>query len=354
MNVVRFLHWNNENGLPAVFYGRPESQMFREAGRLGILVRPLNSTLKTGDLVNAFRLSRMLRADGINRLVVHQSQDLFVGAVARRLSSGGLRFIYSQHMHIGRDKKDWFHRWLYGQVDAVATPVQWLADRVMEKTSIPRDRIHVVPRGIEMDRFTLAQPDRAAARERLRLPKDKLVLGVVGRLDPKKCQDTVVRALKIVHDAGHEAHLLLMGNQTFSEGDEYVMRVQALIRELAMGEFVHLRPHQDDVEWAYAALDIFVLASKSEAYGMVTIEAMSSGLPVIGTADGGTLSLITPGETGLLVPPQDERKLADAILALVRDKDLAARLGRRARREALERFPHTRQVEAWKRLLIGL
>ncbi|MCP4685699.1 MAG: glycosyltransferase family 4 protein [bacterium] len=350
MNVLRFLGWMQKRGWEVILYGRPDTRMFVEARRRGLPVRRVYSTLRTGDLVNAWRLARHLRRDGVRRLVVHQSQDYFVGAFARRFSSGFTRLLSSQHMHIGGTKKDVFHSWLYRQFDAWATPVQWLADRVMEKTVVPPEKIHVIPRGIEIERFTANRPGRAEARAHYGLSEDDFVIGLIGRLDPKKCQDVAVKALAAVHASGHRAHLLLVGDQSFNEGDDYAASVHRKVDELGLGEQVHFHPHDKFVERAYAALDIFTMASRSECYGMVTIEAMVSGIPVIGTNDGGTVSLIDHERNGLLVEPRDVDGLAQALLRLIERPDLRDRLRREAQDEAVVKYSHLRQCEAWEAL----
>jgi len=350
MNVLRSLGWLQQRGWEVIFYGRPDTRMFIEARHRGLPVRRVYSTMRAGDFVNAWRLARHLKRDNVRRLEVHQSGDFFVGVFAHRFSGRRTRLISSQHMHIGGTKKDVYHAWLYRQFDAWVTPVQWLADRVMEKTVIPPEKIHVIPRGIEVDRFTSNLPDRSEARRHYKLADDDIVIGLIGRLDPKKCQDVVIRALATVHAAGHRAHLLLIGDQSHNEGDEYAASVYRLVNQLGLGDFVHFHPHDKLIERAYAALDIFTMASKSECYGMVTIEAMVSGVPVIGTNDGGTVSIIDHDRNGLLVTPRDVNQTAQALMKLIENPDLRNRLASEARNEAVEKYSHHRQCEAFEAL----
>jgi glycosyltransferase involved in cell wall biosynthesis len=84
---------------------------------------------------------------------------------------------------------------------------------------------------------------------------------------------------------------------------------------------------------------------------MVTIEAMASGIPVIATNDGGTVSLVNHGRNGLLVTPKNVDELAEAMLRLIEHPNLAHQLAETARREAVVRYSHTAQCEAWETLL---
>jgi len=354
MNVLRFLLWMQVRGWEMVFYGNPATQIYRKASEAGIPVRPVVSRRRFGDFVNAWRLARLARQDNARRLIVHRSPDLFLGVMARGFLRGYTRLIFCQHMHIGKKKKDFYHAWLYSRIDAFVTPVSWLAERVREKTSVRPDHLHIIPHGIEIERFTVGKPSREAARRRFGLPPEAWVAGLIGRLDPKKGQDIAIRALAMLHKSGHRPHLLLVGDQSFQEGDEYAGSIHRLVDELHLGNYVHFSPHQADIEWAYAALDVFVLASKSECYGMVTVEALVSGLPVIGTNDGGTVSLIDPGRNGYLVEPRNVDALAAALSSLLENRELVEKMGGAARREAVLKYSHASQCEAWEQMFAGL
>jgi len=354
MNVLHFLRWMRTRGWEAVFYGNPATRIYRQAFDSGMIVRSVISCRHFGDFINAWRLARLVRQDNVRGLIVHRSSDLFLGAMARRFSKEKTRLIFCQHMHIGKDKKDPYHAWLYRQIDAFVTPVTWLAERVLEKTSVLPEHLHIIPHGIEIERFTVGKPSREAARHRFGLPSDAWVAGLIGRLDPKKGQDIAIRAIAALHQSGHHPHLLLVGDQSFDQGDEYVQGIHRLVDALHLRDYVHFSPHQTDVEWAYAALDVFVLASKSECYGMVTIEALVSGLPVIGTNDGGTISLIDHGRNGLLVEPRNVDALAAALTVLLENRDQVIQMGASTQREAALKYSHTSQCASWERLFEDL
>lgn len=350
MNVVRFLRWLGERGWPVHLYAHPDHVMFRRAQEHGIAVRPIKARSRRGALGAMWALSRRAREDGLRILTVHQSTDLPVAVVSRRLAARSFELIFSQHMHLA-DKRDLLHTWQFNQLAAWATPVRWLADRVLEKTRIDPAKVHVVPRGIEISRFTIGRPSRQAARRKMHLPEDAWVAGVIGRLDPKKGQDVAIRAVHRVHEAGIPMHLLVVAGTSFVDRTNYAGYVRGLVQQLGLQEYVHFREHQPRPEYAYAALDCFLMASQSETYGMVTIEAMACATPVIGTADGGTLSLIDHERNGLLVTPMDPDQMAEALVRLIENPQLAATLAEEAEREAKIRFSHHTQCEHWERLL---
>ena len=348
MNVLRFLRWMAARGWPVFLYGRSDSVLFEHAVGTDIQVRPVNTSTRYGGPGNTIRLARQLSRDQLGFLTIHQSRDILLGVMARWLSRPSPRLLFHQHMQIGGSKRDPFHAWAYRQFDAFITPVPFLARQVLEKTAVPEARIHVIPRGIELERYTFSRPSRVEARARLDLPLSLRLLGIVGRLDPKKGQAVVVRALRRVLDAGEQLALVLVGAKTRGEESGYEAEVRLLIEDLKLTEQVYIRDYIPQTEFAFSALDYFVLASQSETYGMVTVEAMASRLPVIGTASGGTVDLIQPDHNGLLFSPGDDRQLADCLLRYLRDPAFADRMAARAEQDAIEKYSHLKQCLAWE------
>ena len=114
---------------------------------------------------------------------------------------------------------------------------------------------------------------------------------------------------------------------------------------------VQIYQGQDKSESIYPALDIFVLASYSETYGLVTIEAMASGLPIVATNAGGTAEIIANQETGLLFKPKNSDELADKLLKLIDNRGLAEEIAQKAQLDAVKRFSHKTQAERWAELI---
>ena len=351
MNVVRLAVWLRERGWEVVLYGDPESILAQKAGAGGVTVRRIVSDFKYGDLINARRLARHCRKDNVQRLIINYGRDLLLSVLAKKASGGFFKLILLQHMHVGGHKMDFFHTWEYKHLDAWVAPLPMFAERLTQTTRLDPGKIHVIPFGIELKRFTESRPTQEAARVRLNLPGDVLLAGIIGRLDPKKGQDVLIRACAGVQAAGHPLHLLVVGDKTANDETDYSRHLRELVTRLDLRGCVHLRPYQPEVEYAYAALDMFVLASHSETYGMVTIEAMACSLPVIGTAEGGTVQIIEDNVSGLLVPPRDVERLTEALLKLIRDRALAKRLGKQAAADAIGKYSHERQCSAVEQML---
>ena len=136
--------------------------------------------------------------------------------------------------------------------------------------------------------------------------------------------------------------LLLVGDDPFGAGRT---KAEAIARELALGERAVFAGIRRDVPQLLAASDAFVMPSLWEGLGLVFLEAMATGLPVLSTRVSAVPEVVVEGETGLLVPPSDAGALAAAMRAIASDAALRARLGSAGRARVRERFGLDRMVD---------
>jgi glycosyltransferase involved in cell wall biosynthesis len=158
----------------------------------------------------------------------------------------------------------------------------------------------------------------------------------VGRLIPIKGHVVLLRAFRQVLDARPDVRLDIAGRGVLEHG------LKDLARELELGDAVRFLGHVTPVQGAIEDSLAVVVPSLGEGFGMVALEAMERGRPVIAASIGGLEDIVREGETGLLVPPGEAEPLAEAMLALASDPARAAAMGVEARRRALERFPEDR------------
>lgn len=351
MNVLRLAEWLRDRGWSIILYTEPTSPLYEHAAKQNFVTRPINSRSKYRGLFSAPKLATQIKQDGVDVLVLHTNRQLLLAVLAKLLSGNRFKLVYQQHMHIGGSKTDLFHRWEYGKIDSWIAPLEMFASRVSKQTPMPAEKVVVIPFGVEIKKFTDRTFSRAAARETLSLPPDELIVGVVGRIDRLKGQDILIKAVSELHQNGLKAHILIMGDSTHQEGEQFATHLRSLTKELALSDFVHFRPHREDVAVAYHAIDIFAMTTYSETYGMVTIEAMAAGLPVVGSNDGGTMEIIKPGLTGFLVEPGNPASLAAALLKIGRDPELRKKLGAEAAIEASRNYSHLFQCERFENLM---
>ncbi|MFN3316630.1 MAG: glycosyltransferase family 4 protein [Raineya sp.] len=264
-----------------------------------------------------------------------------------------LKIIHLQQMYVGVNKKDPLHRFFYRNIDAWISPLPYLKENTLQNTPIPAQKIHIVPLCIETEKFVKPK-DKTQIREQLNLPLGKKIVGIIGRIDDGKGQEFVIEALAQVRAKGYDIDALVMGDETKGKENTYLPYLKELAKKLHIEPFVHFRGHWQAVEQAYATLDFFVVASLEETYGMVTIEAMASRLPVIGVATFGTKDLITPEKTGLYCQPKDAVSIAQALTRLLENPDFAEKIAQNAQKEVQEKYKHSVMVQAITSILADL
>jgi len=353
LNTARFAGWMQQQGWPVQVVTRAGSPLAARAAELGLPVVPFENRWKALDVPAARRLAGVWAQFGVRAVIITRNADLGVAVLAKRLFSPGMPLVYQQHMQLGLAKRGLVHTLRYNALAAWLSPLPGLARQVLEKTRLAPEKLHVVPLGVELDKFTDAQLTTAAARRRLQLelPAGAVLLGLIGRFDDGKGQDFVVEALARLRPRFPQLHLLLVGEPTRNEGTAYYDALLGRIRELGLAEVVHLRGFTPQPEAAYRALDISVTASINETYGMVTIEALAAGRPVVGAAVGGTRELLDDNRTGLLFELRNPDSFADCIGRLLTEPGLAERLGAAGQAEALATYSHHRQCELTEQVL---
>jgi glycosyltransferase involved in cell wall biosynthesis len=200
----------------------------------------------------------------------------------------------------------------------------------------PSPRLDVVYNGIDLSRFDPGQPGNSF-RQKHGIPPGAPVAGVAGRLRPWKGQDRFLRVAARVAAALPEARFVVAGGDPFAVDDVYPQALQRLAAELGLAGRVTLTGHLDDVRPALAALDLFVHPGDPEPFGLVNVEAMAMGLPVVAFAHGALPEIVSP-DTGVLAPPGDEEAMARAIVSLLGDGQRRRALASAGRRRVEEQF----------------
>lgn len=215
---------------------------------------------------------------------------------------------------------------LVGAVDRIVAATTVERDHLVRDYGVGGERVAVVPCGVDTDLFRPG--GRAAARATLGLD-DRPTLLYVGRITPIKGLDTLLAAFARLRRDGAAARLLVVGGDTDEPVDGHEVAIRRRVAALGLrGDvaFVGAQP-QEALRRYYVAADVTVLPSYYESFGMVALEAMACGSPVIATRVGGLATTVRDGVTGLLVPEGDASALAAAIGRLLTDAALGARLG---------------------------
>jgi glycosyltransferase involved in cell wall biosynthesis len=206
-------------------------------------------------------------------------------------------------------------------------------------------RMQVISYGVDVDRFAgVRAEDAAAFRARHQVPAGAVVVGSVGRLVEQKDYPTQLRAFAAAAARVPSLHMLLVGDGPLRA------ELEALASTLGVRDRVRFAGHSNEVPVALRALDIFVLASKFEPYGVALLEAKAAGAAIVATSVNEVPEILSEGKTGRLVPPEDPAAMAAAFVELGENGDARRALGAAAAQEAAARHSLRGAVEGYQRL----
>jgi len=213
---------------------------------------------------------------------------------------------------------------------AEVAQIQWL---YREDTS----RVVVIPPGVDTSHFYPIPDDEA--KEYIGVPCHDRMLLFVGRIEPLKGIDTLIEAVGILHKEGildrHPFCLAVIGGDTHSSREQMTAemeRLHAMRDSLGILDLITFlgKRDQDTLPYYYSAAEVVVVPSHYESFGLVALEAMACGTPVVASETGGLAFLVRDGETGFHVPTADPEALAEKLRLIIQDDDLRAQLGRQA------------------------
>lgn len=199
----------------------------------------------------------------------------------------------------------------------------------------------VIPPGVDPSHFYPIPPDEAKQFIGLK-PENRMVL-FVGRIEPLKGVDTLIQAMSCLdlQDIHKPVHLAIIGgepNAIPEDMSEEMVRLQKLCDELCMGGMVVFlgKRGQDTLPYYYSAAEVVVMPSLYESFGMVALEAMACGTPVVASEVGGLGYLVQNGVTGYTIPDSEPEALCEKLSWLLGDADLRESMGQRAAEYALD------------------
>lgn len=276
------------------------------------------------------------------------------GWVAAKLKEAwGLRFAHMFHT-LGHMKKRIEVNEFYQPDRRIMTELNTLqaADRVIAATPAEqaqlrwlyrarRRQIAVIPPGVDTARFS-KRISRKQARARLGIPADSNLLLFVGRIEPLKAVDTMLEALRVLRDRQpsllRKLRFMIVGGDPASGRNRELKRLQALSVKLGIDQLVSFVGAKEQIELPlyYAAASAVIMPSDYESFGMVALEAMSSGAPVIASQVGGLQFLVRDKETGFHIPAREPISLAECVIELLTDPSRMEDMGEAASRIAQE------------------
>jgi len=290
----------------------------RVAGEL-VLPSKRITIVNSGDIPAIIKITRVCLKKDIQVIIANSGREYWPAALAAHIARTKIVFIRHQMDRLKRTTC-----WLANNyVDRVVAVSGAVKDALIE-SGVSREKIDVIYNSIALGRFSPDRVNRDAVRRDLGISGDNIVIGTAGKLNRGKGVFDLLSAVQRLVETYPNVRLIFVG-----DGPERT-KLEQEARRLSMHDKVIFPGVRDDMERMYAAMDIFILPSTCrEAFGMVLIEAMAMGKPVIATPMGGIPEIIHDDVNGILVPPHDPHAIAQALARYIED-------GKFSRRVALE------------------
>jgi len=334
--MLRTLRALQERGHHVWLCCRPETEVGKRAVAQGIAV----AFVKFGGDFNPrtiFKLARFMKRERIDVVLTNMDKELRLGGLAAKLA--GVPVVFPSRCIDYPLKNRWRYRFAY---NVLATRI--MANSQATKRALLRhapwldaERIEVIYHGIDAEPF--AQPSACNFRAEWGVKSDEPLLGFVGQLDERKGIRVLLAAFQRIKRELPQTRLVFVGQGPLRES------IADEVKKHNWGDAVLLPGFLDDIAGVMQAIDILLLPSFWEGFGIVLIEAMAAGKPAISTDTSSMPEIIVDGQTGYIVPPGDAEALAERAIKLLRDSSLREKFGKAARQRVLEKFTHQRMID---------
>jgi len=279
-------------------------------------------------LPTAARYYRAFKRDEVDCVYLNNDASCnFAAAIAGHLA--GLPLILHAR-GFNSDTKG--NRWVLSKLDQ-CIPVSHAVKDELVQLGVPAEKCTVVPEGLDLSVFRPRSPN-GLVRQELGLDRDAPVVTLVGGLVDWKGQDVMLAAAPLIFHSLPNAVILLVGS-AYGRDNKFADMIFEQAASAAMRGRVRLLGERDDVAEILACSDVVVHAStKPEPFGRTFLEGMALGKAVIASNEGGPLDVISHGRDGLLIQPRDPLVLAHAVIGILKDRQLMAKLGYNAAAKA--------------------
>ena len=308
----------------------------RQRAQEGLELIPLAPKTEM-DLSAAWRLSRLIKQLGPDVVHAHDPHGVATAALAlsmsTQLAKPPLVAARRVDFHL---KGNALSRWKYRQVDCFICASDAVR-RMLVADGVPAVRAVTVHEGIDLGHVEAAPA--ADLHADLWLPHGSPVVGNVAALVPHKGQRHLIEAAALVVKRVPDARFVIAG-----EG-ELRPALERQIKDHHLEKHVFLAGFRPDILSVHKGFDIFVMSSVTEGLGTSLLDAMACGKPIVATTAGGMPEVVNDGATGLLVPPRDHQAMAEAIVKLLTNPDLRARMGAAGLARVRAKFSAERMVQ---------
>lgn len=292
--------------------------------------------------LGARELARIIDDEAIDVLHLHWTKDLPLAVMAKLLSKRKPCVVQSRHMRMTRFKDDFYHRFLYRNLNMILAVTQQVKEQIEKFIPEPiRPKTEVLYIGAQQPSM-ITEEEKQAHLEKLALG-ESFTVGIIGRIEPQKGQHIVLEAVKKLQGRGIDAKALVIGA---AMEESYLQKLQN-----DYGDVGIFTGFTTQAQMMMQLCDVMVLATENETFGLVLIEAMMCRVCVVASDSGGPLEIIDDGVNGVLFKTFDVNDLTDKLIQLQKNSELRENYAMAGRHKALERFENQKQFEVLHKIL---
>ena len=340
LNTLMLAQQFEKLGYKILFITRENTKLQEEAKLIFNTIQTIKHLSKYFDFKNAYKVSNILKKERIDTVLIINNRDIDLLSITKRFFYKKLKVIYQQQMQVGVNKKDWLHTLRFKSLQYWISPLPYLKKEVLQKTNFPEERIKVIPLGIDINKFITHKNSKDYVREKLKINDESILIGIIGRIDPKKGQDFLIRAVRELRKTNYNIELLIFGSPTINEvsGEKFFNTLKRLTAKMDLEKAIHFKEYSKDVQLFYDAIDIFAITSLSETFGMVTLEAMASKIPIIASNTGGSPEILGNGKFGLLYEYGNIDSFCKRVKWILENEKEAGKMASAAQQEAIDNY----------------
>lgn len=329
VKTVNFLSQSNNNYKVFV---KKNSFIDDKLTALNISPKYLDVKISAFPIIAAIKLAKYIEKSQIDIIHIHWRYDFLLAVLAKVFSKRAVKLVYTRQMALTRYKNDFYHRFLYRNVDKYLVITRDLYKQAIKYLPIEKSRVHVLYYGVPE-----ANQEESCETfiNKNKLSNQAFKLAIFGRVEYGKGQHLVVEAAKKLKEQGQEIQVAMIGHIM---DKEYFKYLESEIEEHNLMNNIFYLGFHDNPTSIMSCFDAVVLATKCETFGLVLPEAMRSGVAVIGSNCGGVPEIIEHEKTGLLFETGNVEDLTLQLLKIVDDNDFCSRLAIAGKIDADERF----------------
>ncbi len=301
------------------------------------------------------KLSRIIKEYHPDIVHTHVARAGILGRIVARRNNVPI-IVHTFHGHhfsgYTNQAKIFIYKQLEKYLSSISSAIITISEKQKEELTqiykvVPEEKCYVVPLGFDLSKFVNISEEKIRNfRETFQIPKDKIIISIIGRFAPVKNHPLLIEAVSLL--PGHlqeKIRVIVVGDGDSKENLQKLIRAKGMSYGQSGENLFVFTSWQKDVSGVLGISDISVLTSLNEGTPVSLIEALAAKVPVISTDVGGVKNVVADGQSGLLVPSQNAKKLAEALQTLILSPGKRKSFGEYGQKKILKKYSYTRLVK---------